>query len=108
MFSKLPSNGGAAGAPIAFVAACMLAIPAPIIADAPHAPYKNCRATRNGACASLRSFVSFEYFSCFFLSDPSSLSLLLDARGRTETRRAHRRDASGVVPARRFESVRAL
>ena len=28
-----------------------------------HEAYKNCRATRNGACASDRSFVSFENFS---------------------------------------------
>ena len=39
----------------------MTAIPDPIVADVPHAPNKNCRAIRNGASASLRSFVSFEY-----------------------------------------------
>jgi hypothetical protein len=50
-----------------------------MLADAAHAPYTNCRATRNGACASLRSFVSFEYVT--FLGSGSSRD---DARGRRD------------------------
>jgi hypothetical protein len=38
-----------------------------------HEAYKNCLATRNGACASDRSFVSLENFSFIWYDDEASL-----------------------------------
>ena len=45
------------GAPSALVTVCRTAMPNPSVAFAPNAPNRNMRATRNGACASLRIFV---------------------------------------------------
>mmetsp|Transcript_30799 Transcript_30799/g.77141 ORF Transcript_30799/g.77141 Transcript_30799/m.77141 type:complete len:269 (+) Transcript_30799:887-1693(+) len=52
------SRGGAEGAPRALVTACKDAMARPREAFAANAPKKNMRATRNGACTSLRSLVA--------------------------------------------------
>jgi hypothetical protein len=70
----------------------MTAIPDPIVADVPHAPNKNCRAIRNGASASLRSFVSFEYVARVLVVVVSSVVFFIIVAGATSrVRRARRR-----------------
>ena len=69
----------------------MTAIPDPIVADVPHAPNKNCRAIRNGASASLRSFVSFEYVARVLVVVVSSVLFVIIVIGApSRVRRARR------------------
>ena len=71
----------------------MTAIPDPIVADVPHAPNKNCRAIRNGASASLRSFVSFEYVARVLVVVVSSVLFVIIVIGATSRVRRARRAA---------------
>ena len=70
----------------------MTAIPDPIVADVPHAPNKNCRAIRNGASASLRSFVSFEYVARVLVVVVSSVLFVIIVIGARRARRAAREE----------------
>ena len=71
----------------------MTATPDPIVADVPHAPNTNCRAIRNGASASLRSFVSFEYVARVLVVVVSSVVFFIIVAGATSRVRRARRVA---------------